>query len=349
MKTTMLKWTSAAMLLFNVITLQAQTTWTVDNTPNSGAQFTDIQSAINAASDGDTIYVQQSVQLYGDAIINKGINLIGRAYEGSPFYLTRINSIQFANGASNSKIAGVECGIISGSNTMGLTNTISNIVVQECILGTIDVSGGTTSLPGSFNNITISGNRIGGVTVRDVASNVIISNNIIGVLEVDSSTNTIIRNNNLEYSGGIAIRNRDNAPLNITDCVINSFSNQISLSGSYSFNNCHFYSLFAVSTAVTLQNNGAQVQNTSNCTFSGDPLFITQYTNRSEPNLNLSLQPSSPLISAGSNSGDIGFEAGFIFKYLGNPKGYPEVKITNYTGATSSNGTVTFDIEARSH
>ncbi len=39
MKKSIISWASAALLLFNVITLQAQTTWTVDNTPNSGAQF----------------------------------------------------------------------------------------------------------------------------------------------------------------------------------------------------------------------------------------------------------------------------------------------------------------------
>ena len=84
MKNNVLKWASAAMLLFNVITLQAQTTWTVDNTPNSGAQFSSIQAAINAASDGDTIYVQQSDITYnepGNNIeINKDLTIIGAGY-----------------------------------------------------------------------------------------------------------------------------------------------------------------------------------------------------------------------------------------------------------------------------
>jgi hypothetical protein len=130
--------------------------------------------------------------------------------------------------------------------------------------------------------------------------------------------------------------------MNITDSL---FLSGFRIGGSFSLNNCAF-----VANNMPVPDNGAAVQNINNGIFNVDGndfstcAFNFQFTTR-----NCDVPANSPLIGGGANGGDIGFEAGFIFKYLGNPKGYPEVKVTNYTGATSSNGTVTFDIEARSH
>lgn len=52
---------------------------TVDNTPGSAAQYSSIQSAINAANSGDTILVYGSANGYGDVYIDKKVILIGTA------------------------------------------------------------------------------------------------------------------------------------------------------------------------------------------------------------------------------------------------------------------------------
>ena len=58
----------------------AQTSHTVSNNPANPAQFTEIQEAINAASDGDTIYVAGSATNYGNVLVNKRVVLIGAGW-----------------------------------------------------------------------------------------------------------------------------------------------------------------------------------------------------------------------------------------------------------------------------
>src|SRR5690348_8515351 len=53
---------------------------TVDNNANSPGQYSSLQSAINAASAGDTLYVSGSTSSYGNFTLNKRLTLIGTGY-----------------------------------------------------------------------------------------------------------------------------------------------------------------------------------------------------------------------------------------------------------------------------
>ena len=43
------------------------------------------------------------------------------------------------------------------------------------------------------------------------------------------------------------------------------------------------------------------------------------------------------------------FSGGFIFKYLGNPKGLPIMDIINWDGTVPQNGNINVTIEATAH
>ena len=67
------------VLLFAINKTQA-TVITVSNAPNSPAQYTDLQLAINAANNGDTIYVSGSLVNYGVITIDKPLVLLGAGF-----------------------------------------------------------------------------------------------------------------------------------------------------------------------------------------------------------------------------------------------------------------------------
>ena len=71
----MAKILACALVLLSSVGLAAQKTWIVDAKNGKGTHFTDIQPAVNAASDGDTIVVRAGN--YGGFHANKSISILG--------------------------------------------------------------------------------------------------------------------------------------------------------------------------------------------------------------------------------------------------------------------------------
>lgn len=358
MKNNLLSWASAAMLLFNVITLQAQTTYTVDNTPNSGAQFTDVQSAINAASDGDTIYVQQSATPYsgpnGAPInVDKQLTIVGRSHLDNG-YTTTTSQIVLTNGSSGAVLKGlyIAGGLDTQFDPMISNAVISNILVQDCRLGNIRIGSNNSQIAHTVNSVIIRGSTTGGITLGQYARNVTIENNVVDGLSVDNAS-TLLFTNNIVYfnSSNTTITSSNNVVINITDNIFLSQnnSNQLNVAGNYQFNNCLFFNPNTPSQVITIATNSFPVNNQRNSIFGQDPLFTNLIGGTNRFLSDYKVLSGSPAISSGVNGGNIGFRSNFIFKILGNPKGVPEVKITNYQSIAPQNGTVTFNIEARSH
>lgn len=347
-------------MLFNAITLQAQTRITVDNTPGSGAMFSDLQAAINSASDGDVILVQQSVTQYtnpntgsGDIEIDKDLTIIGAGYKDGQFYKTSVSGFMLMDGSSGTTLRGMEFRFLQTDN--GITSDLTNIRVSECKAAGLSFNGNQNSgSPVLVRNVVIEGNELDNISAANLVQNINIRNNIIdsGSLGLSLNGNATIVRNNIILTGGTTLLNQFNPPVTFFHCVfVLRSGNTFIINGSYSLNNCFLYNFNDFTQTVTINNgasNGAQVQNTSNCIFSGDPMFATQYSNTLSV-FDFTPLAGSPLIGVGANGGDIGFQSNFEFKYLGNPKNYPEVKVTNFTGATQPNGTLTFEIQATAH
>ncbi len=278
------------------------------------------------------------------------MTIIGRSYADTPWYRTRLANIELRSGSSNTTISGMQFGSISLD--VSLASLISNVTIRECKLSNLSLNPGSS---GQIDNFIIEGNEISNFTALNSTGSISLTNNILNgssLLDVNGNVNINI-SNNIFIVSNLLIFNQSNAPVTIFDSVIVTNGVNLGVLGSYSLNNCHIYNRNDVNATVNIAQRttpAPQVENINNTTLSGDPRFNIPVTNTSATNFfDFGLQANSPLIGAGANGGDIGIAANYIFKYLGNPKGYPEVKITNYTGASSSNGTVTFDIEARSH
>ncbi|MBI4645981.1 MAG: hypothetical protein HY738_05140 [Bacteroidia bacterium] len=194
---------------------------TVSNNPNSPGQYTNLQTAIDNAAIGDTIYVSGSPTSYGDISFNKSLVLIGAGYNNpygentiiGSFHLNRLNATV---SASNSVIKGF---YIEGqyaimfdpwfSGGTSVNQILSNITIERCKIinnqwyETIKFSVSDDDY--SYQNITIQNCLIEGNnckfatgfisygTINNIYANVIIRNNIFDNVRFDgdyySSTN----------------------------------------------------------------------------------------------------------------------------------------------------------------
>lgn len=155
--------------------------WTVDNNPgNSGANFTNLQSAHSTASNEDTIYINGTGLSYGKLTLTKRLIVVGPGYflGENPFLQAnissaKIDSVIFNTGSGGSLICGLEISFV-------ITNTSNITIMRNWIKSLLSISSNT-------HNITIIQNYIGiessypykTIEYSDQISNLLISNNYI--------------------------------------------------------------------------------------------------------------------------------------------------------------------------
>ena len=151
------------MLIFSSA-LMAQTIHIVNNTPGAAADFTSVQAAIDAASNGHIIYIQQSPTSYGNITVNKELTLVGRSHhETNSAYRTTLGNITIAAGASNTTINGMSFNEIFSSGA----GSINNLLIKECYFRDYDLGANI-----SINNLLIQGNFITDGNDKRIGTNV---------------------------------------------------------------------------------------------------------------------------------------------------------------------------------
>jgi hypothetical protein len=211
------------LICFGFLTTNA-TSWRVNNNPAIDADFSDITTAISAASEGDTLYIEGTQYNYGDVTLNKPLVLIGPG-----FFLTENDSTQ-ANqssamidqltidpGAAGSTVYGLEFydwvninadNIVFSRNWMvdnhnidcrfAQSSDITDVVITQNYLSNI-IGGNNLA-----NGLIISNNYVR--TEIGVGSNqsAIIYNNVVG--KTISAYNSVVKNNintsNNDANGG---------------------------------------------------------------------------------------------------------------------------------------------------
>ncbi|CAN5444448.1 hypothetical protein BH09BAC3_BH09BAC3_30720 [soil metagenome] len=134
-------------LLLVRLTAISQTIRIADNNinrPGGANVFATLQLAVNAAVDGDIVYIQPSVTTYGDATIGKRITL-----KGVGFGVTELGGRASTVGTLT---------IVNSSNGV---SSVSNSVFKDFSFSTITFNAGTGS--STFNNLifeNLSGNTI---------------------------------------------------------------------------------------------------------------------------------------------------------------------------------------------
>ncbi len=339
MKTKITFFTMALLLSFSI---KAQNVLTVDNTVGANAQYNDLQSAISAASNGDTIYVHASEVSYGNINIDKPLTLIGFSHSDTD-KKTILGYVYLLDNASNTTISGFYI-----SNELSASNNsteLTNIIIENNYLVSGIYSADTRA---GINQMIIRGNvlyEVGdNVSVYSNFKNVIISNNIIRYwVYIKYHESATIKNN--VFLGRYHPVNHDDTTgdLDVQNCIFydNSVSTRDIKSDGVVYENCLTYNIGSGSYSVLNGTNNVNNQNPNFVSASDDIFNVTDDYN---------LQAGSPAIGTGVGGIDMGIydNSAFTFNNVGHTNGIPTVKIINITDriAPGANLSVTISTNA---
>jgi hypothetical protein len=298
------------------------TVYTVSNNANRPAQYTNLQTAADAAAPNDTLLVTGSPATYGTLTLYKPLVVYGEAIEGSEFPITTLgtvycNRLNSSLSSSGSRFYGFHMTSINFSGSFsGSTagqNVLNDFIVERCRINsgmtntTYDGLSDVTFRNCYFRNSIITLDQEGAI-ISDVSS-IIFTNNVF--------ENTLIRAlyGLIEFNGNVVIRN-------------NIFIDRT----TYSFQNAQ---------QLVLENNifyKAEPTGLENSTFNNNLTYlcndntIPYGTNIGSGNIenvdpmlvnypalggvdhswdwDYSLQPGSPAIGTGTNGSDIGINGG---------------------------------------
>ena len=176
----------------------------VNNNSGADADYTTLQAAHDAASAGDTIYLEGSATAYAGADISKKVTIIGPGYFLSENDSTQANKLQAQISGDISFNTGSDGSIITGcyiSNYIRLS--ANHITITRCNSYYIQIQDDS-------DNILIMQNYLSYIQSYSLANltNSIISNNIInGQLSLSSSSGALQITNNVfcTYNSGYPI------------------------------------------------------------------------------------------------------------------------------------------------
>lgn len=311
----------------------AQTIRTVDNRDQSGAQFTDLQAAVDASVSGDIIQVHPSPTDYGSITINKTLTILGPGHnpDNSNGDAAMLGVITFIGDSGNSELKGLVIGSIASGTTANSTNLSDIHIINNRF--TTQIFGSLSE--GLSNNWVIEGNYLssgsnGVIQPRNTSHSWQIKNNVIrgGLFGLD---NTFIVTNNIFIT---------------TAAVYNFFgqcNNPLVNNNMFLATNIDLDEIGTTNSTITFDNNItynytgttiADVPGSGNLN-NQNPLFETILNNNILDiyNNNYDLGTGSPGINTGSDGTDIGlYGNNFIFDNNGRPNltPYPEsILITN--------------------
>jgi hypothetical protein len=315
---------------------------TVDNTPGNGAMFSTIQSAVNAASSGDTIIVMPSLSVYQGFDVGKKLMIYSNGPYGSvvdPDRVPKINYVNFYPGSDGSKFSGFY--LNPGTIEVGPGGNVSNLEISyNLLIATyIRIQNNCSNIK-IINNIFIE-TKYHGRSIEFVnGSNCIIRNNYFATvtggnypggqysfISGGNSTNLITNNLFSETmtsgsnctDGGFIFFRSCNAKIynNIMWSNINGRTRFDTLSGGSYFNNITYAS----------KNKPTNISGTGNFndTF---PSFETTFSDSKPPYYNgtddFRLKSGTVGKNAGTDSTDIGlYGGGHAFSLLCKVPGVP--------------------------
>ncbi len=191
--------------------LSAQNVFIADNNFNAptGANiFPTIQEAIDAASAGDFIYIQPSVNTYGNAVFDKELHIRGIGFDldkDLPFlsvmgFLTLENNADNTSNPSNSTIKGMQISVLTLRFQSGsVTYNLDGVTVENCFVSTIT---GTSAAIISTANLQVIDSRFSSFTLTGSNTNLLIRNNLITTAITFNSSlpQSVIITNNILYA-----------------------------------------------------------------------------------------------------------------------------------------------------
>lgn len=317
----------AFILLLCCCGFAVSATLTVDNRYPSIGQYTTLQAAHDAATNGDALYIYPSPVNYGNLTVTKSLSLIGGGfnydYATSGTISTIVGSITF-------EVNSVNC-CIEGIQASAVTIRDSNIIVSNCCIT------GCATL--NADHVLLSKSKIGSIKINpNHVSNSICSclitsassptNYVYSSIFIDSNNEVSIMNNLIDTRGAYgsgelyyltslqAIRTGTNC----TALIVNNFiGGTNSTSSEYSIVSNSSCSIIASNNIIQNTMSGVDLSffNNNLTSFSNAGLNPTniQSVNISSlfvdfTNRDYHLNPGSAAIGAGENGIDCGAYGG---------------------------------------
>lgn len=313
---------------------------TVCNDNNIIAQYTDLQTAIDAANTGDTLYVYGSPNSYGSVNIDKELFMFGIGHDPAKFNMesSKVDSINLKNGSSGSVISGFSLDEYS----ISADTLIHNILIENSFFNTVN-SGFSFLNSLDSDNWIIRGCWFNGHASSSTPcvfkvgvnnSNWLISNNIFDYyIRLDDLNATTVFTNNL------VVRSRNYSSSDIYTYIFYNSNNSLIQNNIFVFTSssastyCDFHSC----TSGTYNNNltwtsyytsplledlpGSDDSGSDNIN-NTDPLFL-DFANTSGNHYNytrnIHVSDTSAIKNAGTDGTDIGpYGGSFNFSLVGN-------------------------------
>jgi len=185
--------------------VRAAATWTVDD--DGPADFTSVQDAINAASDGDTIQVRAGTY-YENLVVNKTVSLVGENRSTTIIYGDGTRAVILATGncfvvrdfTIQNGTSGIYLRHSNGSvireNNVNINHWGPAIGVVYCLNTFIINNTVNNNSHPTSSEILVDGISLGGSTKCLLSGNDVTNNSGRGISLVESSNN-VLRHNNM--------------------------------------------------------------------------------------------------------------------------------------------------------
>lgn len=286
--------------------------WRVNNNdPTADFNNTDVAHDSEQVVDGDTLYVEGSVDAYANFSCSKQLTIIGPGYflqENRPsatLYQARISEITFVAGSEGSRVIGMTFDVFSSSAVSVNTDFIS---IERCYMtGAVDI--------GSVTGIRIVGNYLRGISgyfSSTVFDQVVLSNNIV--------------------TGNISL----NPSATVVSCYNNIF-----LGNSYTFRVVEFRNNIVTNGSATLNLNSSIIERNigSNNIFGGDNINVNNiddlFIGGESPDGRYQLADNSLALGAGVGGVDCGIFGGDDLYIISGLPPIPIIKLLEVDDAAS--------------
>lgn len=273
-------------LILNISILNAAII-TVDNKVPSAGNYSTLQAAHDAASNGDIIYVFPSLVPYAAITVTKQLMFYGVGFDiteniGEPFTpaASISGTMDFQSGSEGSHIEGFD-------GNFNVSIYANNITIKKNDLAQVDIFGSGSASTILQNKVTSH------ISINASTSNIIIYNNIIDLVgtfyAIRGGKNHIIYNNVIK-SSSVSIYNMQGSEI---------VNNIIILGNLDDFNDCVFRYNIYFSSSSYLSSGIGNLQNIDMNT-----VFVDH------ENYDFHLLPDSPARGAGENGTDMGIYGG---------------------------------------
>jgi hypothetical protein len=332
------------LILFGIMALNSNATVrTVSNDVKAPAQYTSINTAIQASSFGDTIIVYGSATTWTTVNVDREVVLIGAGYNnpyGAESYITTltldgINTTGYT--ASNTKVSGFT---ITNLNFYGHTNTaelsMEGVLIERCRLGRIYFNqGNVTYRNDTIRNCFLKDNNF--YLTYGLFQNIQIHNNIFDNMRIGK-----------QYAGATS---HDSVYLRNCVFVNRSASDVFYQTNDLTVENCIFYAAQPQGCTNCAFNNNMTYLNTNNVLLgTGNPGSVGSGNHEDEDPLfviypaiggafsyshDLNVQ-STNAINGGTDASDIGIHGGMLPYSPGDNPAIPQMTEITFPENASS-------------